>query len=313
LKIAFLFPGQGSQYAGMGRDLFETSRTAKAVFDEADSALGFALSRLCFEGPEEQLRLTANAQPAILTVSVAAAEVLREHGTFPDYVAGHSLGECSALVAVRSLRLGDAVRLVRKRGEYMQEAAPLGKGAMAAFLGAEAGLAEEICREAAKGEVLSVANLNSPAQVVIAGDAPAVARAIELAGQRGVRRAVLLKVSAPFHSALMRPAEERLALELNRLAIRDPEVPLVNNVEARTVTTSAEIRDGLKRQMSAPVHWEASMRALLREGATLFIEVGPGRVLSGLMRQIEPNVECLHVEDAASLGETLDRIKKIER
>ncbi len=296
----------------MGRDLLETFPVAKAVFQEADRALGFPLSRVCFEGPEEELRLTAHAQPAILTVSVAAAEVLREHGVRPDYVAGHSLGECSALVAAQSIRLGDAARLVRKRGEYMQEAAPVGVGAMAAFVGAGPGLAEEICREAAQGEVLSVANLNSPVQVVIAGHACAVARAVRLAEQRGVRRAVLLKVSAPFHCALMQPAEERLARDLDRLETQDPAVPLVNNVEARIVSTAAEARDGLKRQMSAPVHWESSMRKLLSEGAGLFIEVGPGRVLSGLMRQIDRNVECLHVEDAASLRETVDRINAIE-
>ncbi len=297
----------------MGRDLFESFPVARSVFEEADSALGLPLSRLCFEGPEEELRLTVNAQPAILTVSVAAAEVLRDRGVQPDYVAGHSLGECSALVVARSIPLGDSVRLVRKRGEYMQEAVPVGEGAMAAFLGAEPGVTEQICHEAARGEVLSVANLNSATQVVVAGHASAVARAVELAERRGVRRAVLLKVSAPFHCALMRPAEERLARDLDKLEINDPTVPLVNNVEARTVTTAAEIRDGLKRQMSAPVHWESSMRKLMSDGVKLFVEAGPGRVLSGLMRQIAPDAECLHVEDAASLRETLDRVKEIER
>jgi [acyl-carrier-protein] S-malonyltransferase len=292
----------------MGRELFDSFARARAAFEEADDALGFPLSRLCFDGPEEQLRLTANTQPAILTASVAAAEVLREKGIRADYVAGHSLGECSALVAARAITMADAVRLVRKRGEYMQEAVPVGKGAMAAFVGVLPELAEEICLEAAQGEIVSVANLNSPSQVVVAGHASAVARAVELAPQRGVRRAVLLRVSAPFHCALMQPAEDALSHDLDRIEIRDPEIPLVNNVEARIVRTASEVRDGLKRQMTVPVHWEASMRRLLEEGVDLFIEAGPGKVLSGLMRQIDRDAESAHVEDLASLQETLDLV-----
>lgn len=296
----------------MGRELFNLFPCAKAVFEGADSALGFSLARLCFEGPEDELRLTANTQPAILAVSVAAAEVLRENGVQVDYVAGHSLGECSALVAARAMTLADAVRLVRKRGEYMQEAVPLGQGAMAAFMGAQPELAEEICSEAAQGQVLSVANLNSPVQIVVAGHTAAVERAIELAQRRGVRRAVLLKVSAPFHCSLMQPAEDKLASDLDRVAIQNPEIPLVNNVEARIVRTASGVREGLSRQMTAPVRWEASMRRLLEEGVNLFIEVGPGKVLCGLLRQIHREAECAHVEDAASLSETLDRVRASE-
>lgn len=292
----------------MGRELSDSFTCAKKVFEEADDALGLPLSRLCFDGPEDELRLTVNTQPAILTVSIAAASVLREKGVRADYVAGHSLGECSALVAAGSIQMGDAVRLVRKRGEYMQKAVPVGKGAMAAFVGTRPEVAEEICSDAAQGEVVSVANLNSPSQVVIAGHASAVARAVELAQQRGVRRAVMLKVSAPFHCALMQPAEDALALDLDRTEIGDLEVPLVNNVEARIVRTGAEVRAGLRRQMTVPVHWNASMGKLLEEGVRLFIEVGPGKVLSGLMRQIDRDAECVHVEDLASLEETLDRV-----
>jgi [acyl-carrier-protein] S-malonyltransferase len=296
----------------MGRELFDSFPAAKRVFEEADDGLGFPLSRLCFEGPEDELRLTGNTQPAILTVSVAATAVLRERDVRPDYVAGHSLGECSAAVAAGAIDLADAVRLVRKRGEYMQEAVPVGEGAMAAFLGPGTEHAEEICRDAAQGQVLSVANLNSPGQVVVAGHATAVARAIELARRQGIRRAVLLNVSAPFHCVLMNPAQESLAEYLDRVKILNPAVPLVNNAEARVVRTASEIRDGLKRQVTLPVKWEASMRNLLQQGVRLFIEVGPGKVLSGLMRQIDRAAECLHVEDRSSLQETLDRVSARE-
>jgi len=289
----------------MGRELAEAFPCARRIFEEADCELGFSLSKLCFEGPAGALQLTANTQPAILTVSVAAAEVLREKNLRADFVAGHSLGEYSALVTAGALKLGDAVRLVRKRGEYMQEAVPAGQGAMAALLGLDPVAADEVCRQAAKGQVVSLANLNSPSQVVIAGHRVAVERAVELAKVRGAKRAVMLNVSAPFHCALMQPAAERLARDLDGLEIRDAQPPLVNNLEARLVRAAPDLREGLKRQVSHPVRWEQSMRALRSEGVQIFVEVGPGRVLSGLMRQIDREATCLHVEDAASLNETL--------
>jgi [acyl-carrier-protein] S-malonyltransferase len=292
----------------MGRELAEKYPSARRIFDEADSALGFSLSKLCFEGPAEDLQLTANTQPAILTVSVAAAEVLSEHGVRADYVAGHSLGEYSALVVARSLSLADALQLVRKRGQFMQEAVPSGRGAMAALLGFDPAATAEVCREAAQGEVVSPANLNSPGQLVIAGHKAAVERAVDLAKQRGAKRAVMLNVSAPFHCALLQPAQDRLAVELDGVEIRDPQVPLVNNADARLVGTAAEVLDGLKRQVTAPVRWEESVRLLRNESVSLFIELGPGRVLSGLMRQIDRQAECLQVEDVASLNEVLARV-----
>jgi [acyl-carrier-protein] S-malonyltransferase len=304
-KIAFIFPGQGCQYPGMGRELSENYPAARQVFDEADRALGFSLSKLCFEGPAGDLQLTANTQPAILAVSAAAATVLAEGGVRPSYVAGHSLGEYSALVAAQAIPLADAVRLVCKRGRYMQEAVPVGQGAMAALLGMELAAVEAVCREAAGGQVVSPANINSPGQIVIAGDTAAVSRAIDLARTRGARRAMLLNVSAPFHCALLKPAEVRLTMDLDALEILDPEAPLVNNADARIVRSSEDVRNGLKRQVTAPVRWAQSMQRLLDEQVELFVEVGPGKVLSGLMRQINRDAKCLHVEDAASLAEVL--------
>ena len=307
-KRAFIFPGQGSQYPGMGRELTGAFPCASRVFEEADQAAGFPLSRLCFEGPAEELQLTANTQPAILAASVAAAEVLREKGVRADYVAGHSLGEYSALVVAGALRLADAVQLVRKRGQYMQEAVPVGQGAMAALLGMEVEAVEEVCREASQGEVVSPANLNSPGQVVIAGHASAVARAVELSKARGARKAVMLNVSAPFHCALMQPAQVRLSRDLDVAEIADPQIPLANNVDAQVVRSAAAVRDGLKRQVTSPVRWEQSIRVLRAESVELFVEVGPGKVLTGLLRQIDRQAEGLHVEDVASLNEVLARL-----
>ena len=292
----------------MGRELAEAFPAARQAFEQADAALGFPISKLCFEGPADDLQLTANTQPAILTVSAAAAAVLSEKGIKPDFVAGHSLGEYSAYVAAGALRLADAVQLVRKRGTYMQEAVPVGQGAMAALLGLEGAAVEEVCRDASQGEVVSPANFNSPGQIVIAGAAAAVARAAELAKSRGAKRAVMLNVSAPFHCAMMQPAQDRLAVDLGAVEFKDPAVPVVNNADARLVRSAAEASDGLKRQVTSSVRWEQSMRVLLAEGVTLFVEVGPGKVLSGLMRQIDRQAECLRVEDVTTLNEVVARL-----
>lgn len=290
MKTAFLFPGQGSQFAGMGKSLAATYASARAVFEEADHALGFALSDLCFNGPEEKLKLTENTQPALLAVSIAAYRVLSDEGLKPDFVAGHSLGEYSALVAAGSLELTDALQLVRKRGQYMQDAVPQGVGAMAALLKLPEGRLDEILREAAKGEVVSAANLNSPDQIVIAGHAAAVNRAIDLAKAAGARRAVLLPVSAPFHCALMRPAQLRLAEDLDATNFRDLEIPLVNNFQARIIRTGAEARASLYEQVPNPVRWTESIQLLASQGVTQFIETGAGGVLTGLLRNINPEL-----------------------
>jgi [acyl-carrier-protein] S-malonyltransferase len=307
-KVAFMFPGQASQYPGMGKELAEKYPAARAVFDEADKALGFSISKMCFEGTEDELKLTANTQPAILTVSVAAFRVLEEKGIAPDYVAGHSLGEYSALVAVGSLKFVDAVKLVRKRGQYMQEAVVAGQGAMAAIMGLSPAVVQDACKRAAEGEVCSAANLNSPEQTVISGNASAVKRAVEIASQSGAKRAVILPVSAPFHSALMMPAQEKLGKDLQTTAFADLQLPLVTNVDADTIRTGNEARGALIRQVSMTVRWEESMRMLLDEGVNTFVEVGPGRVLTGLMRQIERSVASLNVEDEKSLAGTLEKI-----
>jgi [acyl-carrier-protein] S-malonyltransferase len=302
MKTAFLFPGQGSQFAGMGKSLADTYASARAVFEEADAALGFALSKLCFEGPDDQLKLTTNTQPALLTVSTAAFAALRELGHTPDYVAGHSLGEYSALVAAGALKFADAVRLVRKRGQYMQEAVPQGVGAMAALLKLPAGKLDEILAEAAQGEVVSAANLNSPDQVVIAGHAGAVERAMTLAKNAGARRAVALPVSAPFHCALMKPAQDRLAVDLQNTEFSDPRWPLINNVGAREVRSGAEARQGLIDQVSSPVRWADSVRTLAALGVGRAIEVGAGAVLTGLLRAIDPSIQGAKFGDPADVS-----------
>ncbi len=307
-KVVFMFPGQGSQYPGMGRELAEKYSAARAIFAEADKALGFSISKICFEGSEDDLKQTEITQPAILTVSVAACWVLAEKRVSADYVAGHSLGEYSALVAAGSLQFADAVRLVHHRGKYMQEAVPAGQGAMAAILGLSISSVQDACKRAAEGEVCAPANLNSPDQVVISGNAGAVKRAVELASQMGAKRAVMLPVSAPFHSSLMMPAQEKLAKDLQPIKISDPHVPVVTNVDADTIRKGEEARSALIRQVSMPVRWEESMRTLIDEGVNTFVEVGPGRVLTGLMRQIERSVASLNVEDEKSLQLTLEKI-----
>ena len=307
-KVAFVFPGQASQYSGMGKELAEKYPVARAVFDEADKALGFSVSKLCFEGTEDDLKLTANTQPAILTVSVAAGRVLAEKGIVPDFVAGHSLGEYSALVAAGSVKFADAVKLVHKRGTYMQEAVPAGQGAMAAIMGLSPAVVQDACKRAAEGEICSPANLNSPEQTVISGHAGAVKRAVEIASQLGAKRSMVLPVSAPFHSALMMPAQEKLEEDLNAAAFEDLQVPLVTNVDADSIRQGEEARSALIRQVTMPVRWEESMRMLLDEGVNTFVEVGPGRVLTGLMRQIERSVATLNVEDEKSLQATVEKI-----
>lgn len=292
MKIAFLFPGQGSQFAGMGAGLARDWPAARAVFEQADQTLGFAISRLCFEGPEEQLKLTENTQPALLATSVAALAVLRELGVNPDVVAGHSLGEYSALVAAGSLDFVDAIRLVRKRGQFMQQAVPAGLGAMAALLRLPEDKLDSVLAEAAQGEVIGAANLNSLDQIVIAGHKGAVERAIELAKAAGARRAVLLPVSAPFHCELMRPAQEKMRVELDGASFSDLNVPLVNNWQAMEVTLASDAREGLYQQIPNPVRWTESIRRLSSAAVGHVIEVGPGSVLCGLCRQIDRELKC---------------------
>jgi [acyl-carrier-protein] S-malonyltransferase len=304
--IGYIFPGQGSQYAGMGKDLAESFTAAREVFEEVDEALGFSLSRLCFEGPSEDLHLTENTQPAILAVSVAAYRaMIASEFPVPTFVAGHSLGEYSALVAGGALRLADAVQIVRVRGRYMQEAVPVGTGAMAAVLGGEQSAIERVCAEASENQVCAIANINSQNQVVIAGNAEAVDRAMVLMKDAGVKRVIKLNVSAPFHCRLMKPAQEQLALELEQLVFTKLSIPLVTNVDAKVETDPANLRDALFRQVVAPVRWLESMELLIKQGVEKFVEVGPGKVLSGLTRQISRNVSCVNVEDAASLQATL--------
>jgi len=307
--VAFLFPGQGSQVVGMGKELAEKHTVAQQVFREADDALGFKLSQLCFEGPEDELRLTENTQPAILTTSIAAWRVLDEKGLKPDFAAGHSLGEYSAHVSVGTLSFADAVRAVRNRGQYMQEAVPVGTGAMAAILGMPFDEVAAVCGDAAQGEVCEPANVNSPEQVVISGHTAAIERAVKLADQRGAKRAKILPVSAPFHCSLMRPAEERLGADLEKLQFSEPRVQVVSNVHARPVEDRAGARDALIRQVTGSVRWSESMAWLAGRGVQTFIELGPGKVLCGLMRQIDRSRKALNVEDEASLDKTLEFIR----
>ena len=304
MRTAFIFPGQGSQQVGMGKGLAETHPVARQIFEEADRVLGIQLSGLCFEGPDEELRLTVNTQPAILTSSIAALRALEARGARADFVAGHSLGEYTALVAAGSLKFGDALGAVRKRGLYMQEAVPAGEGAMAALIGIDIESVRAICAEASSRGVCAPANLNSPNQTVIAGHRPAVESAVELAKASGAKRAVMLAVSAPFHCELMSPAAERLAALFDQTAFADLSVPLVTNVDARLTTCGAGARDALLRQVASPVRWSESIKLLLDEGVTTFIEVGPGKVLSGLVRQHSRQCQMLNVEDEQTLEAT---------
>lgn len=301
MRTAFIFPGQGAQRVGMGKSLADASAAAKEIFEKADDALGMRLSGLCFEGPEEELRLTANTQPAILAASIAALKALEERGAHADFVAGHSLGEYTALVAAGSLRFEDAIRVVRQRGLFMQEAVPEGEGAMAALLGCDIETVRAVCAEASESGVCSPANVNSPGQTVIAGQKSAVERAVGLAKARGAKKAVMLAVSAPFHCEMMKPAAERLGPVLNEVEFSDLSVPLVTNVDARIIRSGGEARDALLRQVVSPVRWSESVERLLGEGVTRFVELGPGKVLSGLVKQMSREVKLLNVEDAQTL------------
>ena len=306
--IALLFPGQGSQAVGMGKELAEKHPIARQTFEEADEALGYKLSQLCFEGPEEQLRLTEITQPAILTASVAAWRILNEKGLKPEFVAGHSLGEYSAHVAAGTLSFADAVRTVRHRGKYMQEAVPVGVGTMAAILGMEFEKVAAVCNDAAHGEVCEPANINSPEQIVISGHTVAVERATKLADERGAKRAKVLPVSAPFHCSLMKPAQDRLAADLSSIPFGKPGSRVVCNADAALVDDPDRGRDALVRQVTGSVKWEQSMRVLIAQGVHTFVEVGPGKVLCGLMRQIARSRTCVNVADEASLHKTLEHL-----
>jgi len=307
-RFAFLFPGQGSQYPGMGQQLAEAEVPARAVFDAADRTLDGQVSRLCFDGPASELTLTENTQPCVLTVSIAADRALRARGIAPAAVAGHSLGEYTALVSAGALGFEEAVELVRRRGRYMQDAVPIGEGAMAAIMGLEAKQVQEICDEAAGDEIVTPANYNTAVQTVVAGHAGAVQRAVALAEARGAKRAVMLAVSAPFHSPLMEPAGRRLAADLDATTFNAAAVPVVTNVNAEFERDGGALREGLKRQMTAPVLWAQTIQRLVDDGIRTFVEVGPGKVLTGLSRRIDRELELVRVEDPTTLEQAVARL-----
>ncbi|MCF8010673.1 MAG: ACP S-malonyltransferase [Clostridiales bacterium] len=311
MKTAFLFPGQGSQYVGMGKTLYENYEQARKIFDEANSCLSIDLISLCFEGPEEELAKTVNSQPAILTTSLAYMEVLKENGIMPHGAAGHSLGEYSALVSAGSISFKDAVSLVRKRGEFMQNAVPLGKGGMAAVMGLKAETIQKVCQQASSRGVVEAVNLNCSGQVVIAGEYDALEEACRLAGEKGAKRCVSLPVSAPFHSSLMQPAAEKLAAELEKTDIHDPKLPVVSNVNADYLVSAGEVRKALKDQVCSPVRWQESVEKMIEDDYNVFLEVGPGKVLTGLNRKINRKLTVLNMEIESCMEKVLARVKEV--
>ena len=310
-KLAFIFPGQGAQMVGMGKDLFDNYESAKRLFEEADDALGYSISKMCFEGPADDLKLTANTQPAILTVSVIAAKLLEENGVVPEVAGGHSLGEYSALVAAGVLDFADAVRLVHHRGQYMQEAVPVGEGAMAAVLGLERDVIVNICEEASKLSPVQAVNFNCPGQTVIAGATAGVEAAVKALSEAGAKKSVILPVSAPFHSTLMKPAAEKLAAELDKVTIRDAKFPVVSNYTGKLETKADEIKENLVKQADHPVKWEDCVAAMTAFGATDFIEAGPGKTLCGFNKRIDRTLKNMNVENVESLQKTLDTWKEV--